>query len=551
MKPRKRYWLLVAALIMPLTFAGAHPGQRVMGQNGDEATNRQKIAEDYARALLVAKDNYAGTIDFDRLNKSSILGMLHQLDPHSSYFDRKEWESFMNDQRSRYSGIGATIAQRNNVVYVMSPFAGTPAHKAGIRYGDQIVAIDNESTEGWTSTQVSGKLLGPEGTQVTVKIARLGVSQPIEFKITRASVPLPSIANYYMLPGGVGYINLQRGFNTTTHEEMKNALQELRDQGMTSLVLDLRGNRGGLVDQAWKVANIFLYKGQKVVSMRGRPGVFPPVDRSAFNNNPDDYPIVVLINGGSASAAEIVAGALQDHDRARLVGENSFGKGLVQNVFPLSDGSGLTLTTGKYYTPSGRLIQREYEGRSFYDYYLQRGDKEAVHKTEEKTTDSGRKVYGGGGIDPDVEVKYPARDIEVTRTWLEPTFQFARALVAGQVPGLSEYKIDRAADHSHVLKPEEYVISDKALAAFKNFLRERKDLRVDPARVDKDAAYLKRQLRYEVVTAAYGQEVAYQVQLEGDLQMQRAIQEVPKAKVMADDIRRIRASARGGEPRRD
>ncbi|HYV06122.1 MAG TPA: S41 family peptidase, partial [Blastocatellia bacterium] len=451
MKLRNRYWLLVAALVIPVTFAGAHPAQRLSSQDDDEIVSRKKMADDFASALLVAKDHYAGQLDYDRLTKGAILGMLHTLDPHSNYFDRKEWESFQNEQRSRYSGIGSTIGQRNNNVYIMSPFAGTPAHRGGVRYGDQIVAINGESTEGWNSLQVSNKLLGPEGTPVTVKVSRAGVRDPIEFKFTREAVPLPSITNYYMVASGVGYINLDRGFNTTTGDEMKEAMQDLQRQGMTSLILDLRNNRGGLVDQAKKISNIFLYRGQKIVSMRGRPAVFPNRDEVAFNNSPEEYPLVVLINRGSASASEIVAGALQDHDRARIVGENSFGKGLVQSVYPLRDGSGLTLTTGHFYTPSGRLIQRDYSGRSFYDYYLRRGDKETEQQKEEKRTDTGRTVYGGGGIAPDVAVKIPATELELQRTWTEPIFQFTRNLVSGQIPGLSEFRVDHAAEHGHRL----------------------------------------------------------------------------------------------------
>src|SRR6185503_1624630 len=288
-----------------------------------------------------------------------------------------------------------------------SPFEGTPAQRGGIRYGDQIVAINGESTDGWTSRQVSDKLIGPEGTPVTVKVSRPGVSQPVEFRFVREAVPLPSVSNFYLATNGVGYINFDRGFNTTSFDEIRSAIRDLQAQGMTALVLDLRSNRGGLVDQAQKIANIFLYKGQKIVTMRGRPNRFPTREFVAYNNEPADYPLVVLIDRGSASASEIVAGALQDHDRAVIVGENSFGKGLVQSEFPLSDGSGLWLVTGHFYTPSGRLIQRDYAGRSFYDYYLKRGDKEAVQRTEEKRTDSGRTVYGGGGIDPDVAVKIP------------------------------------------------------------------------------------------------------------------------------------------------
>ena len=546
MIPKKRHLLILVALLLPLTFAGAHPGQRFAGQGADETAARKKIAEDFAEALLMAKEKSATQIDYDRVTKASITGMLHTLDPHSMYFDRKQWEEFQNDQHSKYYGIGAAIVERNGKVYVWAPTDGTAAFRAGMRYGDHIIEINGESTTGWNQSQVRSKLIGPEATQVNVKVARLGVEKPLEFKLTRGAVPLPSVTNYFLLGNGVGYINLERGFNTTTFEEVAKALGDLREQGMTSLVLDLRGNHGGLVEQAWRVTNLFLYRGQKVLSMRGRPAVLPNREFTASNPTPDDYPIIVLINRESASAAEIVAGALQDHDRARLVGENSFGKGLVQNPFPLTDGSALILTTGHYYTPSGRLIQREYSGRSFYDYYLKRGDKDAVRRTEEKRTDGGRTVYGGGGIDPDVEVKVRVtpKDLELQRVWFEPAFEFVRVLVAGQIPGLSEYKLDRRVDHQHRLAQTEFIAGDKLLAAFKNFVRERKDLKADEARVDKEADFIKRQIRYELVVAAYGSETAYQVLLDMDNQVQRGIAEMPKAKVMAEDIRRLRAGAR-------
>src|SRR5262249_21007815 len=469
MRTSKQYLFLVLALVLPVTFAGAHPGQRFSSQGGDDdVASRKKIADDFFQAVLVAKDHFAGDIDYDRLTKSSISGMLRTLDPHSNFFDAKEWETFQNDQQSRYSGIGATIAGRNGKVYIMSPFNGTPAHRAGIRYGDQIVAINGDSTEGWSSTQVSNKLIGAEGTPVTVKVGRLGVSEPVEYKLVRETVPLPSITNYYTLPGGIGYINLNRGFNTTTYREMMEAMEDLKKQGMTSLIVDLRDNRGGLVDQAQRIANLFLFRGQKIVTLRGRPNVLPTREAAANNTNPEEYPLVVLINRGSASASEIVAGALQDHDRARIVGENSFGKGLVQSVFTLRDGSGLTLTTGHFYTPSGRLIQRDYSGRSFYDYYLRRGDKGAVtDHTDEKRTDTGRTVYGDGDIEPDVAVQVPARDLELQRARTEPVFQFTRSLVAGQISGLSEFKVDRSVDHNHRLLATDYPVTDKVLTAFK------------------------------------------------------------------------------------
>ena len=544
MKLRNRYWLLVVALSIPITFAGAHPGQR-LGDREDDSVTRQRIAGDFAKAILVAKDNYAGQIDLNKATKASILGMLHTLDPHSNYFDQKEWEKVQQDQRSRYSGIGSTIAQRNDKVYIMSPFDATPAHRGGIRYGDQIVEINGESTETWSSQQVSQKLVGPEGTSVTVKVSRLGASQPLEFKFVREAVKLDSVTNYYMAGNGIGYINFDRGFNFTSYDEIRAALSELQKQGMTSLILDLRSNPGGLVDQAKKITNLFLYRGQPIVTLRGRPQVFQTREETATNNNPEEFPIVVLINSRSASASEIVAGALQDHDRAVIVGENSFGKGLVQSVFPLSDGSGLWLVTGHFYTPSGRLIQREYSNRSFYDYYLKRGDKDAVQRTEQKHTDTGRTVYGGGGIQPDVLVKFPAHEGELQRVWIEAVFQFARSLVAGKVAGQAEFKIDGACDHKHRLAARDYPVNDKVLAAFKAFLREHKELKADEARVDKDADWLKRRIRYEVATAAFGEENARAALGDGDVQLQRAVAELPRAKVLSDDIRRIRATNRG------
>ena len=547
----RRLRVLGLLVLIQLTFVGAHTLQNPSTTDNENNPTSNKIVENFIKALLSAKENYAGTVDYERLTKGSILGMLHTLDPHSSYLDRKEWEDFQNEQRSRYSGIGSTIAERNGKVYIISPFDGTPAYRAGLRYGDQILEISGESTDGWNSQQVSRKLLGDEGTPVTVKVARPGSPQPMEFKLVRASVSLPSITNHYMVNQEVGYIYLQRGFNTTTYDEMRQAIRELRAQGMNELVLDLRGNRGGLVDQAVRVANIFLHRGQKIVSLRGRPSVFKERDFPANNLTPDDYPVVVLINEGTASAAEIVAGALQDHDRARLVGQNSFGKGLVQTVFQLSDGSGLTLTTGKYYTPSGRLIQRDYSNRSFYDYYLQRGDKEAVHREDERRTDQGRAVYGGGGIAPDVEVKIPTHDRELQRTWLEPVFEFARKLASGQIQDLAKFKIEKPADHSHKLLPSEYIIDDKVIAAFKTFLSSRKDQKVNPTQVDKDLEYIKRQILYEVVTAAYGQETAFQVLLEGDPQMQRAIAEMSKAGEMADNSRRSWAATKAPATRRN
>jgi len=546
----QRVLSLIAALAAFFLFSGAHAGLRGASAFAaqDEGAVEDKIVEGYQAALTLAKANYAGTVDPEKVLTASVDGMLHTLDPHSSYFDKKQWQDFQSEQRSTYSGIGAVISPHEGKVYIWSPFDKTAAYKAGLVYGDQIVAIDGQSATGWGVAEVQKHLLGPAGTQVTVKVARLGVKDPIEFNLTRGSVPTPSIATSYMVGNGVGYIGMQGGFNLTTADEMTKDLQDLHSRGMTSLIIDLRGNRGGLVDQAYRVANNFLYAGQRIVMMKGRPGVFPSSDLRSRNPQPDDSPIVVMIDRGTASAAEIVSAALQDHDRAILVGESSFGKGLVQTPYTLRDGSGLILTQGKYYTPSGRLIQRDYSNRSFYDYYLQRGDKEALEKEgrEEKRTDSGRTVYGGDGISPDIESKISTHYIELIRDWTDPVFDFARQLVAGQIPGLSQFKIDHRAEHGHILTDSEYVVDDKVLDAFKKFLSEHKEIKApDQSRLQKDAEFLKVRIRYEVVTAAYGQEISYEVFLKGDPQMQAALAAVPASRKMEEAFARIAPSRAG------
>jgi carboxyl-terminal processing protease len=549
----KSYLSLIAGVIALLVFSGAHTGQRAASafDGQDDGAAETRIVEGFQSALNVAKSNYAGAVDTEKVLTASIDGMLKTLDPHSSYFDRKAWQDFQSEQRSTYSGIGTVISPHDGKVFIWSPFDRTAAYKAGLLYGDQIVAIDGESAAGWGVTQVQKKLLGPSGTQVTVKVAREGVPEPLEFKLTRGSVPTPSIPTSYIVGNGVGYVGMQGGFNLTTADELTKDLQDLHSRGMTSLIIDLRGNRGGLVEQAYRVVNNFLYAGQRIVLMKGRPGVFPSSDLKARNSQPDDFPIVVMVDRGTASAAEIVAGALQDHDRAVLVGESSFGKGLVQTPYTLRDGSGLILTQGKYYTPSGRLIQRDYSGRSFYDYYLQRGDKEALEKQprEEKRTDSGRPVYGGDGITPDVEAKIPPHYFELLRDWTDPVFAFAHALIAGEVPGLAEFKIDHRTDHSHILTDSDYVVNDKVLDAFKKFLSDHKGIKApDQARLQKDAGYVKLRIRYEVVTAAYGQEISAQVLLKGDPQMQVALANLPTARKMADDFVRVAAARPAGRP---
>src|SRR6185369_3735967 len=327
----------------------------------------ETVEQDVAEALSVIEGNYINGkhLDYNEVFKSSIDSMLHTLDPHSNYFDAKEFEQFRTDQSSRYYGIGATIGDlsddKGNVLatYIKATFENAPANKAGLRYGDKIVEVNGVNVLGKPFTEVREKLRGPRGTLARLVVERYGTGKRETVDIIRDAVPQPSISEVYMMRQGVGYMAMRGGFNQTTYGEFLEGMKTLKAQGMQQLVLDLRDNGGGLVGQAFRVANAFLSTGQAVFTQKGRLGQTSETYR-AENENPDKTPVVVLVNRGTASASEILAGALQDHDRALIVGENTFGKGLVQNPFLLDSGTMLLLTIAKYETPSGRLIQRDY-----------------------------------------------------------------------------------------------------------------------------------------------------------------------------------------------
>src|SRR5262245_16912164 len=340
-----------------------------------------RIKQDLSEALTILQQNYVGhRLDYNELFKSSIEGMLRALDPHSNYFDKKEFdEQQASWSRSEYYGIGASIAERRmngdkSDTYILATFEQSPAFRAGLRYGDRIVAVNETSTIGQSSAEVRDLLRGPRGTSVRVTVERAGTAARETVEIVRDAVPQPTVPDAYLLRPGIGYLDMTRGFNRSTGDEFINALQFLKDQGATSIILDLRNNSGGFIVEAVKVAERFLGQGQRVLDQRGT-GPMSGGARiyNSQNRNPETLPLTVLINRASASAAEILAGALQDQDRALIVGETSFGKGLVQTIFPLDSGGGLTLTTARYHTPSGRVIQRDYTNTSMYDYLSQGG----------------------------------------------------------------------------------------------------------------------------------------------------------------------------------
>ena len=329
-----------------------------------------EIEKDYNEAIATITQNYSGDIDHEKATQAAIQGMLSTLDPHSAYFPYSEFKKLKEDQDSRFYGIGVTIVKHPDGVYVQSAVDGTPAAKLGVRYGDRILEVDGKDAREWTSEQVSKNVRGALGDPVTIKVERAGSEAPIYFTIVRDAVPLPTIRNAYMIRPGTGYIGLTGGFQRSSDEELSKAMKRLQEQGMRQLILDLRGNPGGLLDQAIDVASEFLPRGQTVVSVKGRTEYSEPIVYKSTGSDPATLPLVILINRNSASASEIVAGAIQDHGRGLIVGETSFGKGLVQRIFQLPFQTGLTLTTARYYTPYGRSLQRDYSSGSLYDYYM-------------------------------------------------------------------------------------------------------------------------------------------------------------------------------------
>jgi carboxyl-terminal processing protease len=520
----------------------------------------EKIEQDVSEALSIIESNHAdgAKLDYNDVFKSSIDGMLHTLDPHSNYFDAKEFEQFRTDQSSRYYGIGATIGdlsdEKGNVVatYIRATFDGAPAHRAGLRYGDKIVEVNGTSMLGKSFSDVRNFLRGPRGTSAKLVVERYGTGKRETVDIIRDSVPQPSISEAYLIRPGVGYIAMSGGFNQTTFAEFTEAMKSLKAKGMKQLVLDLKNNGGGLVGQAYRVANAFLSTGQTVFTQKGRlDGTNEPY--RAENPNPETLPLVVLVNRNSASASEILAGALQDHDRALIVGENTFGKGLVQNPFVLDYGSMLLLTIAKYETPSGRLIQRDYSNGNLYDYYtnggLSRDDSApATPKGPESKTDSGRAVYSGGGINPDVVVKPDTITIEqdrVQRRLANPVFAFALDLSYGRVKGFETYKVDKPIVFDYDIRNTDFPITDQLYDAFKAYAVAK--YKYNPAIIDKERKFVERALRSELVTAAYGTTSSLQVFNETDTQLSKAIDLLPQAKQLASEGAKARINAmRGG-----
>jgi carboxyl-terminal processing protease len=514
----RRSLFLVITILITCGFFGMLYAQRGGAPTPVSDSDVKDSLKQFTQVYETVEENYAEPVNPDKaIYNGAIPGMLHALDPHSNFFDPKSYSLLREEQRGKYYGVGMTVGPRNNKVIVIFPFVGTPAYKAGIHPGDVIIAVDGKSTDNMSTSDVADLLKGPKGTTVHITILREGVEKPMEFSLVRDEIPRNSVDLAFVIKPAIGYIHIT-GFQETTEHEVAEALDKFGD--IKGLILDLRQNPGGLLSEGVGVADKFLHKGQLIVSHHGRSS---PEKRyvATHGNGGRDYPMVVLVNKGTASAAEIVAGAIQDHDRGLIVGETTFGKGLVQTVYPLSENTGLALTTARYYTPSGRLIQRDYSNISLYDYYYNRDTEENNANHEVKITDGGRTVYGGGGITPDVKIN-PVKSNRFQDTLLQhyAFFNFAKRYVV----------------KNHVTP--NFEVDDAIMQEFRHFLDEEKIPYTEADMVENND-WLRYTIKSEIFTDQFGQDKGLEVRAENDPQILKALELLPQAKQLAEHARQV------------
>jgi carboxyl-terminal processing protease len=496
--------------------------RRVGAQSSEDESQLRDSLKSFTNVYSLVEHNYADPISGDKADAAiydgAIPGMLQVLDPHSHFYDPKAYALMRENQRGHYYGVGMVIQQQNGKVYVRTPYENTPSYRAGIHPGDVIAAVDGKSTDSWTSDQVAKALKGPKGTHVQVTMVRIGQAKPLVFDLVRDEIPHPSVDLKYEIRPGIGYIHLTE-FQETTGQEMQDAINGFSN--LKGLVLDLRENPGGLLSQAVDVCDHLLSKGQTIVSQRGR--AYPDQNYTATHGNGGkSFSIVVLVNRDTASAAEIVSGALQDHDRALIAGETTFGKGLVQTVYNLSENSGLALTTYHYYTPSGRLIQRNYAGLSLYDYYNHAGALPADSTNREvKLTDSGRTVYGGGGITPDEKIETPkSNHFQDELVYKDIFFHFAPQYV-------SDHTVDK-----------NFQVDDATMAEFKKFLTSQ-GIDFTDADVNGVSDWIKANIRQQVVTIESGQLQGLRIMADWDPMIQKALTYLPEAQALEEHAHKV------------
>jgi carboxyl-terminal processing protease len=539
MRNRLGTFLLIS--IAAAALLGGFLGGKVSAGPPLEKDNKD-LLETFTEVFAKIQTGYAREVPSDELIENAIRGMLRTLDPHSSFFSTRDYDRLQEEQRGKYYGLGITIRPEapgsGRVVVVEPPIPGTPAYKAGLRAGDVIAKIEGKPIDDWDlNSEVIPNLKGPRGTSVNITLERPGEEAPIEVAVERDEIPLYTIKYAFRIRPEIGYVRISR-FAETTGRELNAALESLGEDSLEGLLLDLRDNPGGALTQALEVSDRFLNQGESIVSTRTRTGNGDQ-DYKAKRPEKYRYPMVVLINENSASASEIVSGALQDHDRALILGETSFGKALVQTIYPLKGNRGLALTTGKYYTPSDRLIQRDYSN-SFYDYYNNRND-QASGSREEFFTDGGRIVYGGGGIAPDQEVELEPLSKLVRRIQRKGYFrEFASRLYSREIPSsvLDGFPIDKDNDLSQGERDEvvgRFQMDSETFDAFMDYVAA-EGLNLPEDEIEENREVIKNLLSQEVLLLLVGDEASYRIALELDSQVRAAIDLLPKALSLLDSV---------------
>jgi carboxyl-terminal processing protease len=505
---RRRAVLLIAGILGATTLIGGALGSRLAAQSDDAPPTGSMTA--YVALLDTISGWSAEPIATDKLVYASIHGMLSRLDPHTTFLEPDEFASMQEKQRGSFYGLGIQIQKRNGRLTVISPIEGTPAWKLGIRTGDIITKIEGVPTDDMSTEEAARRLKGPKGTKVHITIRRPGLAEPIEMTVTRAEIPTNSIRFAFMINGGTGYIRLS-DFTRTSDREMVSAIERLEKEGMKRLLLDLRDNPGGVLEQAVDIADIFLQPGEKVVYTRGRTSSSDQDYYSPGRGPHFSGPMVILVNRFSASASEIVSGALQDHDRALIVGTTTWGKGLVQSVYTLPYGAGLALTTAKYFTPSGRWIQRDYS--NFFEYLNpdDEGTEDTANHGKMFTTDAGRAVYASGGITPDVTIRYDKLSAFETRLRFKGAF--------------FGFAVQYLAKHPNV--PRSFAVTPDVRDAFFEYLGSQdiidpKDAKADYDK-DADRASMDAAIQSEVMSAKFGVVEGWRVAMAADKQVQKAL----------------------------
>jgi carboxyl-terminal processing protease len=521
-KRRSFFFLPLIVLICSILGGIYGPRIRVAAAASSEDQNDVDISlKAFTRVYDVVEQNFADKIDPDKaVYKGAIPGMLRTLDPHSNFFDPHDFEALRDEQKGRYYGVGMTVQGRNGKTIVIAPFKGSPAYKAGIRPGDVITKVNGESTDNLDTTKVADRLKGPRGTPVDILILREGSAEPLAFHVIRDEINRESVKDAMWIKPGIAYVEVEQ-FIENTGKDLQSALDKLGQNNIKGLILDLRTNPGGLLPEGIAVADQFLDKNAVVVSHHGHASP-EKIYYAQHGNHGRNYPMVVLVNHLSASAAEIVSGALQDHDRAWILGETTFGKGLVQTVFPLREGTGLALTTYRYYTPSGRLIQRDYTNVSFFDYYY-RNNTEARNDKDVKMTDGGRTVYGGGGITPDE--KYTAPKLDAFESQLVRKYAF--------------FNFTKWYFGTHSSKlPEGWAPDTATITEFHDWLM-KQSIEFSEADFTKDHDFMKRALQKDMYTTAFSMDESRRFDIETDPMVEKAVESMPKAQALLDNVRKV------------